>query len=146
MPRLRLRRIPEGLETPDGRFAVEYRSRRDTPQMRRTPWTATWCAVNRLTGEVVPKAQQAEARRVVERWTSEAQARPREPLAERLERYGEMGLTLEEQLDEEGIGWGPGDDGYNPGDPPDETPCPKCDGLGRWGDDIPCPYCNPEGR
>ncbi|AZF88256.1 hypothetical protein [Meiothermus phage MMP7] len=68
-----------------------------------------------------------------------------EGLAERLERYGEMGLSLEEQLDEEGIGWGPaGDDGYNPGDPPYEVPCPSCSGSGRWGDDIPCGWC--EGR
>lgn len=35
-------------------------------------------------------------------------------------------------------------DGYNPGDPPYEVPCPSCDGSGRWGDDVACGRC--EGR
>lgn len=71
---------------------------------------------------------------------------PEESLAERLERYGEAGLSLEEQLDEEGIGWGLGvDNGYNPGDPPYEVPCPSCSGSGRWGDDVACGRCNGEG-
>lgn len=71
---------------------------------------------------------------------------PEEGLAERLERYGEMGLSLEDQLDEEGIGWGlGGGGGYNPGDPPYEVPCPSCSGSGRWGDDIPCGRCGGEG-
>lgn len=70
-----------------------------------------------------------------------------ESLTERLERYGEMGLTLEEQLDEEGVGWGLGaDNGYNPGDPPYEVPCPSCGGSGRWGDDIPCGRCGGWGQ
>lgn len=63
-----------------------------------------------------------------------------ESLADALEKFPELGVegVLEETRCPVCKGWG-----EVPIEP--QSPCPSCDGSGRWGDDIPCGRCNGEG-